>query len=103
MNPPITDISTVKHIIHRLIEMIEEAADGEESARKNLDNVLGSRSSMVSALSGLTELLFKIEAYEAARANAHGQDTPSIPMDEKDVALVRHFLRRLKSQPREME
>ena len=103
MSASITDISTVKQIIHRLIELIEEAADGEESARKNLENVLGSRSSMVSALSGLTELLFKIEAYETAHSRAQGQETQSIPMDEKDVALVRHFLRRLKAQPQKVE
>lgn len=106
-----TDIDRMRSVARRLLKRLESEIrqtlpnDGEEiAAREQKYHLMfGSRSTYLSALTSLADLLFKLDQAGGAKSVPAEPVSPAadIPMEPADVALVEAFVQRIKKQPEE--
>lgn len=99
-----TDIDRMRSVARRLLKKLESEIkqtlpDNEEeiSAReKKYHLMFGSRSTYLSTLNSLADVLIKLEAGHAKSSPPEPPPPDDIPMSPADVALVEHFVNRMK-------
>lgn len=104
-----TDIDRVRSVARRLLKKLESETrlvlpddkDEIEAREKKYQMMFGTRSTYLSALTSLADLLFKIEQASISKSASieAALPEPEIPMNPADVALVENFVQRMKKLP----
>lgn len=98
------DIQALKRIARNMLITIDNylncngSAVDQKDSKSEMERLLGGRMSLVNALSGIAELLFKLEQYEktlaSSRTDEEGHELSHL--SENDKALIDSFLRKIR-------
>lgn len=104
-----TDIDRMRSVARRLLKKLESETrlklpdtDEDITAReKKYHLMFGARSTYLSTLNSLADLLFKLEQAGNPKASPAepAAAAAEIPMNPADMALVDNFVQRMKSRP----